>query len=69
LRWIDHYGAIGAAVALEIALTVAFDVQVVDFSWTGGAEDFAVPGDVLGETDVQGDQFCGRVAPFGGSTR
>jgi hypothetical protein len=49
-------------VALEIAWSVAFDVQIADLSWAGygsfshrGADGFATPENISGETDVQGD--------------
>jgi hypothetical protein len=62
IELVDHYGAIGAAVPLEVTLSVTFDIQVTYLSWAGdgdfpdgGADGLSAPGNVSGEADVQGD--------------
>ena len=66
---VDEHGALLAAVARQVALSVTVDVELagharpVDRTFPDpGVDGSALPLDVLGQADVQGEQRCHGVA-------
>ncbi len=71
LTLVDEHGTNFAAVALEVALTVAVDVERAGHAWTvdGVLEDArvdgpALPGHVFRHTDVERLQACHCATPY-----
>lgn len=69
---VEHDGAVLSAMAEQVALAVAIDVEAADQAWSwdgtlpdGGAKGLASPSDVTREADIDGNEAGHGSAPFG----